>query len=434
MVVWAFMHDQCGTILIANVGEAEAWAEHLGKTGTARVNMDVRQVALFRTGSVQQPVAVSDHAEMSARALEFTGVGTVADLMDMQPVPAGEQRRVGDLHSQHHAMGALDQGHFADRTAGITDKTGGKTRHVFDGHLLRCGIRPGGFGLYTWPAGGDSDEGRGGKKDAQHCGTHFISLEMKCITATGRKERRGMSRIRADRLLVEAQIFASRAAARAAIEAGGVRADGSVVTRPSQRVEATARIEAVAAHPYVSRGGLKLAHGLDTFDIEVAARHALDIGASTGGFTDVLLRRGAASVVAVDVGHGQLHPRLRADPRVRCLERMDARALATSDLIAPPDLIVVDASFISLAKLLANPLALSAPGAGLAALFKPQFEVGRQHVGKGGIVRDETATDRAAERFADWLDAQGWQVAGWTDSPIAGGDGNAERLVYAYRR
>lgn len=238
---------------------------------------------------------------------------------------------------------------------------------------------------------------------------------------------------RADRLLVALGLFESRASARAAIEAGRVRVDGIAVAKPAQEVSADSLIEADPAHPYVSRGGLKLAHGLEAFGVAPAGRTCLDIGASTGGFTEVLLLNGAAHVVAVDVGRGQLHPRIAGDTRVTNYEATDARRLTAAMLPDAPTLLVCDASFISLEKLLDVPLSLAAPGADFVGLFKPQFEVGREHVGKGGIVTDLAAADTAAERFAAWMKEKGWPIHTWTASPISGGDGNAERLFHAVK-
>lgn len=238
---------------------------------------------------------------------------------------------------------------------------------------------------------------------------------------------------RLDRVLVQLGHFDSRAGAQAAIAAGRVKVNGKPMTKPSQKIALDARIEAEPAHPWVSRAGLKLAHGLDAFAIDPAGRACLDIGASTGGFTQVLLARGARHVVAVDVGRDQLHPSLRADGRVISLEGCDARQLTSDQVGEAPQLIVCDASFISLHKLLGGPLALARPGADLVTLFKPQFEVGREHVGKGGIVSDRGATARAEAAFVAWLEQQGWQVKGGTDSPIKGGDGNAERLIWAVK-
>lgn len=238
---------------------------------------------------------------------------------------------------------------------------------------------------------------------------------------------------RLDVELVQRGLAPSRAQAREAIETGKVTVNGVLATKAGQVVSDGALIEAIPLHPWVSRGGIKLAHALDVFKVDPAGRHCLDIGSSTGGFTDVLLSRGARRVVAVDVGSGQLHPRLRDDPRVISLETTDARSLAPDAIIEPPTLLVCDASFIGLAKLLAVPLSLAAPDARLVALFKPQFEVGRENIGKGGIVTDLAATDAAAQTLTGWLEQAGWAVEAWTDSPIAGGDGNRERLFLAAR-
>jgi 23S rRNA (cytidine1920-2'-O)/16S rRNA (cytidine1409-2'-O)-methyltransferase len=188
-------------------------------------------------------------------------------------------------------------------------------------------------------------------------------------------------------------------------------------------------------HPWVSRGGIKLAHALDHFAIDVSGANALDIGASTGGFTDVLLQRGAKHVHAVDVGHGQLAWKLRQDARVSVLERVNARHLTRREIPEPPDLIVCDASFISLTVVLPAAFALAAPSARLVALVKPQFEVGRGRVGKGGVVRDPALHREVCEGIATWLEAQaGWHVEGVTESPIRGPEGNVEFLLFAQRR
>jgi 23S rRNA (cytidine1920-2'-O)/16S rRNA (cytidine1409-2'-O)-methyltransferase len=238
---------------------------------------------------------------------------------------------------------------------------------------------------------------------------------------------------RLDVELVQRGLAASRGQAREAIEAGKVTVNGVLATKAGQGVAADAMIDAIPLHPWVSRGGIKLAHALDIFGVDPAGRQCLDIGTSTGGFTDVLLTRGARQVVAVDVGVGQLHPRLREDTRVVSLESTDARNLDAATVLAPPTLLVCDASFIGLAKLLAVPLSLAAPEAKLVALFKPQFEVGRENIGKGGIVSDLAATDAAARALEVWLAQAGWRVEKWTESPIAGGDGNRERLLLAVR-
>lgn len=239
---------------------------------------------------------------------------------------------------------------------------------------------------------------------------------------------------RADKILVGLGHYESRAAAQAAIVAGCVEVNGQPVDKPSQKISAADRIVASAPHPWVSRGGIKLAHALEAFDVNPTGRDCLDVGASTGGFTDVLLARGARIVVAVDVGRGQLHARLREDARVVSLEGTDARSLARAMLPALPSLVVCDASFISLEKLLEVPLSLAAIEADLVTLFKPQFQVGPGHVGKRGIVSDRGAAELAELAFVDWLGEQGWQVCARLDSPILGGDGNAEYLVHARKR
>lgn len=241
-------------------------------------------------------------------------------------------------------------------------------------------------------------------------------------------------RERADRMLVALGHFDSRAAAQAAIAAGRVSVDGRVIRKPAEPVSRDAQIEAAPAHAYVSRGGLKLAHALSEFGIDPAGRNCLDLGASTGGFTDVLLQAGAARVTCIDVGHGQLHPKVAADPRVISHEGLNARDLTRDHLAGPPELIVCDLSFVSLSKVLAVPLSLAAPDAVLIALFKPQFEVGPAHVGKGGIVTDKEAVSRALEAFLDYLAGIGWRPDEPIPSPIEGGHGNREYLVLARRR
>lgn len=240
--------------------------------------------------------------------------------------------------------------------------------------------------------------------------------------------------MRADLLLVERGLFDSRARAQAAIEAGLVQADGAPVRKTSEKLAANARIVAEAPHPYVSRGGVKLAGALDAFAIAPLGRRCLDAGASTGGFTDCLLQRGAAHVVAVDTGSGQLHAKLRGDARVRSLEATDIRKLAAADIasgnLAPrPDLGVIDVSFISLALVLPAVARLLAPGSEIVALIKPQFEVGGAAIGKGGIVRDSAATATAIARIRALLAELGYAETGMIDSPIAGGDGNREYLI-----
>ncbi len=235
---------------------------------------------------------------------------------------------------------------------------------------------------------------------------------------------------RLDIELVRRGLMVSRAQARAAIEAGKVEIEGAAAMKPGQLVTPASRIVAEPAHPWVSRGGLKLEHALNVFGVDPAGRACLDIGSSTGGFTDVLVSRGARHVVAVDVGSGQLHPKLRSDLHVTSRESTDARELTAEMLGEPPSLLVCDASFIGLAKLLHRPLTLAAPQAELVGLFKPQFEVGPAFIGKGGLVSDAAAADRAAGVLEAWLARLGWPVKKWAASPIRGGDGNAERLFW----
>ena len=237
-------------------------------------------------------------------------------------------------------------------------------------------------------------------------------------------------RRRADLVLVARGLFESRARARAAIEAGLVKADGRPVASPSDLIGEAAAIEAAPPHPYVSRGGVKLAHALEAFALDPAGLACLDVGASTGGFTDVLLARGAASVTAVDVGRDQLHPRIAADPRVRSLECTDIRELAAGT-VGPVELATIDVSFISLALVLPALPRHFAPGAALVALIKPQFEVGPAGIGRGGIVRDEGLAAAAVERIAALAEALGFARLGLVPSPITGGDGNREWLLGA---
>ncbi|HJS79346.1 MAG TPA: TlyA family RNA methyltransferase [Vitreimonas sp.] len=239
-----------------------------------------------------------------------------------------------------------------------------------------------------------------------------------------------MSRVRADLLILARGLAESRAKARAAIEAGGVTADGARVEKPSDLIEESAALELTPAHPWVSRGGVKLAHALDVFGVDPASRICLDVGASTGGFTHVLLARGAARVYAVDVGHGQLHASLRDDPRVISLERTDARTLTREEIAEAPTLIVCDVSFIGAAKALARPLSLAAEHADLIALVKPQFEAGP---GKGGVLSEQDARAAAAAAIGSLDREAGFRVVAQTDSPIRGGDGNLELLAHLRR-
>lgn len=242
-----------------------------------------------------------------------------------------------------------------------------------------------------------------------------------------------MTRKRADILLVEAGLFDSRAKARAAIEAGAVKADGKVVTKPSQEIEETAVLEGVAAFPWVGRGALKLAHALDLWPIAVEGRIALDVGASTGGFTEVLLSKGAAKVYAVDVGREQLHPRIAGDPRVVDRSGVDARTLDQRYLEEAPEVVVSDVSFISVEKCLPVALDLAAPGADLVTLIKPQFEAGRERVGKGGLVKAPEVIADCIASVRAFVEAAGWTVKAVAQSPITGGDGQVEHLLWAVK-
>ena len=241
-----------------------------------------------------------------------------------------------------------------------------------------------------------------------------------------------MTRQRADRLLVERGLFASRACAQAAIAAGLVTADGVAVRKPSEEISAAAIIAAKAAHPYVSRGAVKLAAALDHFHRDVAGLICLDVGASTGGFTEVLVARGARKVYAVDVGRDQLHPSLRNRAEIVSIEETDIRALSPSRLAEPPDLATVDVSFISLKLVLPAIGNLLKPRAALIALIKPQFESERRHI-KKGVVRDPAVHAAICDGIAAFLVTQGWRIGGVIPSPIRGGDGNAEFFIEAER-
>ena len=240
---------------------------------------------------------------------------------------------------------------------------------------------------------------------------------------------------RADQLLVEQGLAESRAKAQALILAGVVSCAGRRIDKPGEQLAAHAALSVKGRdHPWVSRGGIKLAHALDHFGIVADGKSALDVGASTGGFTDVLLSRGAARVYAVDVGHGQLAWKLRQDPRVIVHERLNARYLTRAQVPEPVDVITCDASFIGLATVLPAALALAAEEAELVALVKPQFEAGREHVGKGGVVRDPAVHREVYERAIAWVAAQpGWTVVGVVESPVLGPQGNREFLLYARR-
>jgi len=243
-----------------------------------------------------------------------------------------------------------------------------------------------------------------------------------------------MAKSRVDQLLVERGLVESRARAQALILAGHVYSGERKIEKAGQALDQEAPLEVRGRdHPWVSRGGIKLAHGLDHFGWDVTGAVAIDVGSSTGGFTDVLLTRGAERVYAVDSGTNQLAWKLRQDDRVIVLERTSARILTADHIPEPVELIVCDASFIGLAKVLERPLMFAKPGARLMALIKPQFEAGRDEVGKGGVVRDAAVHERVCREVASWLTAIDWVVQGIAQSPITGPEGNVEFLIAASR-
>lgn len=237
--------------------------------------------------------------------------------------------------------------------------------------------------------------------------------------------------MRADKFLAQNGYYDSRAKAREAIDAGLVSVDGLTIQKPSQDVKDDAKIIAEKPYPWVSRAGVKLAYAIEKFGLSVFGKTCIDVGSSTGGFTQVLCSYGATRVYAVDVGTDQLHPTIKTDPRVKSMEQCDSRSLTLDHFESPFNLIVCDVSFISCMKALEQPLALSAKKAELITLVKPQFEVGKNNVGKGGIVRDQSLARQSVDRVKTWLTNQGWQIKGEGISPIKGGDGNTEYLVYA---
>jgi len=238
-------------------------------------------------------------------------------------------------------------------------------------------------------------------------------------------------RLRLDQALVERALVSSRERARALILARKVMVDGHIVSKAGQAVAADARIALVEAdHPYVGRGGVKLAHALNVFGVTALGRRALDVGASTGGFTDVLLQRGVQDVVALDVGHGQLDWRLRTDARVIVREGVNARALTPEDVPHAVDLVTIDVSFISLRLIFSSLLPFLAPGADIVALVKPQFEAGRHEVGKGGVVTDPAVHEKVLARVTLEAQAAGLECLGMTPSPITGSSGNRECFLH----
>lgn len=244
-----------------------------------------------------------------------------------------------------------------------------------------------------------------------------------------------MAKRRVDSLMVERGLAESRTRARALLMAGAVYSGDRRLDKPGRELDETAPLAVRGRdHPWASRGGVKLAHGLDAFGLDARGRVCLDVGASTGGFTDVLLARGAARVYAVDVGRGQLAWRLRNDPRVVVRERTNARRLDREQVPEPVSALVCDASFIGLASVLPAPLALCAPGAWAVALIKPQFEAGRAAVGRGGVVRDPAVRETVCANVRSWLASlPGWRVLGLVASPIEGPAGNVEYLIAAER-
>ncbi len=242
-----------------------------------------------------------------------------------------------------------------------------------------------------------------------------------------------MAKLRADQALVERGLVETRSRAQALIMAGKVFSETRRIEKPGQPVAEDTPLEVKGQeHPWVSRGGMKLAHALAHFGLDPAGRIAVDVGASTGGFTDVLLTQGASKVYAVDVGHGQLAWKLRSDPRVVVLEKTNARRLDESLIPEAPGIVVCDASFIGLATVLPAALGLAAPGAWAVALIKPQFEAGPEKVGKGGVVRDPEVHQAVCDTVeAWWRSLSGWEVLGIEPSPILGPEGNREFLIAA---
>lgn len=238
---------------------------------------------------------------------------------------------------------------------------------------------------------------------------------------------------RADLFLVSQGYAETRAEAQAAIRAGKVRANGDKVCKPSQTLHSDTKIHYERAHPYVSRGGLKLRAALEQFGCSAEGCACLDLGASTGGFTQVLLEDGASLVFALDVGRGQLNAKLASDPRVTAVEGVNARDLTPTLVRAPVDVVVADVSFVSLKLALPPALSLVSRGAWTVVLVKPQFEVGRDRIGKGGIVKDPAARQSALDDMVAWFAVQGWNVDGTMASPITGSDGNQEYLLAARR-
>ncbi len=243
-----------------------------------------------------------------------------------------------------------------------------------------------------------------------------------------------MERERLDSFLFGQGFYDSRARAASAIKAGRVVVNGKVQKKPSAKIRKTDDIRAQEEHPWVSRGGMKLDHAFRVFDIEAKGRVCLDVGSSTGGFTEVLLSRGARLVYAVDVGRAQLHRKLIGHPKVVSMESTDARELKSSDFEIVPDFIVCDASFISASKVLERSISIVEADAELLTLVKPQFEVGKANIGKGGIVRNQELAKEALLNFSAWLEVKGWLTIKTAASPIKGSDGNSEFLLHARKK
>lgn len=257
---------------------------------------------------------------------------------------------------------------------------------------------------------------------------------MPVLASVGAGVRGAMPKTRVDQLLVERGLAESRARAQALVLAGLVFSGERKIDKAGQTVAHDAPLEVRGKdHPWVSRGGIKLAHALEHWGWDVAGTTALDVGSSTGGFTDVLLHKGAAKVYAVDVGTNQLAWKLRSDPRVVVLEQTNARYVTRDIIPEPIDIIVCDASFIALAKVLDAALGLAAPRGRLVALVKPQFEAERHEIGKGGVVRDPQVHERVCAAAAAWVASRGWRVHGVVPSPITGPEGNIEFLLAAER-
>ncbi|WP_395395530.1 TlyA family RNA methyltransferase [Novosphingobium sp. BL-8A] len=247
-------------------------------------------------------------------------------------------------------------------------------------------------------------------------------------------EKKSPSKARVDQLLVDRGLVESRTRAQAMVLAGLVFSGETKIAKPGQSIKADAPLEVRGRdHPWVSRGGIKLAHAIEHFELDPTGVTAMDIGSSTGGFTDVLLTNGAEHVFAVDSGTNQLAWKLRQDSRVTVLEQTSARILTPSEIDRPCTWVVCDASFIALSKVLEAPLRLAAPQCRVVALIKPQFEVGRNEVGKGGVVRDPALHERVCGEVRDWLEGEGWAIQGIVESPIKGPEGNVEFLISASR-